>query len=1075
MDAELTACENVIKAFLYSSVTEQRKSAEHTIGQALRDPNTAVIFVDLLKFSNDWGVRQCCGVLLRKKANSWISRLTVTQTRKLKERLLESLQREPNRLVRLSVAHAISALGKSQLRGKKWPELLPCLQSMAEGAEDPTSREVALLVFYALCDVIIGEYGTSSLVDQVAIPALQFNNPSVCLAGLRVVQALIPELEERGEVSSIARLLPFILTVLERLSSLDDACEACVGVLEVLDSVLTLPIKKHRDIILRTATCLLSLIRASTIHPLVRDQAALCITTLLESKPKFVANSGDFLRDLIQACAALMCEEESVCEPQVYDTEDFDDEAENTTPCDIGARLLDAVCGCIPPDAALGYITEAVGKLQRSNRSLDRKGSLLISAVASREYADQLRPHTERLMSAAAKAGAEGGFIQEAALVAMAFYGEYLQPDSLRYHASIIPLLLNTLREDTFSKVRQKVCLTLGNFCENLGKDLEPYVAEVVQAMLFVLMKTQANVSVQHAAMSTITSVLESGFARPFFGEIIPVLRLALSFTQDEQMVIRAAAVEAFGVLGSSLGPQEFDPLFADVFQQVMIGMQYDFAQLREQSYGFFANMASIYGRKFTPFVDQCLPHVLRTIQSEDGTVRNVHPFASNSGLNIENNGVQEDDSSSEDSGIDDEDLRMRVHQTVVDEKAAAIFSIAAFAEHLGENFFPYVTRCVEALNDVKFYFDHNVRKNVVIAMANLVIVVHMSSPVERVVGYPRCETLPLPTREAINMYNLEMLNLFKTDESPEVIASVCDGLKLVCGVIGAVGVHQHMEPLMEQIGLFLRREGFCQTQTGRDEEEEEGMLEKDAALLDAVADLIEALAKAYGPGFYPFFQPLLPAIMEYCAHAAPPEATITAICVLAEVTTALKEALTPHTAELAELAMSILTHPQKAHLGVLRNAVVLFQRLVDALQPYAYFDAAISALMDLLACPDLLVVDNVVSTLLTMLRVSEPREVPLPVLEGVLRKIPLQADFDENSNVYMSLCWLLAKYPNSEAAHHALPIVCTALSINTVQEQVKNDIANRLQSIDTAVMDRVQLSPDVREVVGRYIFRKGK
>eukprot|EP00759_Apiculatamorpha_spiralis_P041544 PhF_6_TR40180/c0_g1_i2/m.59579 len=241
MDNEQRACEDILNAFLNSP--ENRKSAEGIIAKALREPATATVFAGLLKNSQNPGVRQLCGVLFRKKLNSWAHRLPVDVVNHLKETLLLSLVHDSERLVRLAVAHAVAGLGKSQLRENGWPELLPALTSMVAPSQDPKLREIALLIFYTLTEVIVDGFGTQVLVRDVVEPALRSDDADVNIAGLSVVQALIPELEERKETHVVTSLLPMILQVLERVSTMPNACERCVGVLEVMDGVLSLSIK----------------------------------------------------------------------------------------------------------------------------------------------------------------------------------------------------------------------------------------------------------------------------------------------------------------------------------------------------------------------------------------------------------------------------------------------------------------------------------------------------------------------------------------------------------------------------------------------------------------------------------------------------------------------------------------------------------------------------------------------------------------------------------------------------------------------------------------------------------------
>eukprot|EP00760_Papus_ankaliazontas_P033707 PhM_4_TR6669/c0_g1_i1/m.28627/K20221/IPO4, RANBP4; importin-4 len=1065
MDPELLSCEGVMKALLYCHDAMERRQAEQTVARALRDESSAVVFVGLIHLSGDPGVRQLSAVLIRKKISGWVSRLSDDKAVRIKAGLIEALVNENQRLVRLAIAHAISTLAKSLLRANKWPELLPTLQGMARGS-DAVAQEAALLIFYNLCETIVEGFGTATLVNEVAMPSLEHPSTDVNLAGMKVVQTLIAALEERNETTNITRMLPPIIRVLEKVSVLPNSCETCVGVLEVLEGVFSLPIKKHRDTITRIAMSLISLIQEARVHNNVRHQAMLCLTTLLENKPKFVQNS-EFIGDIVRACAQLFCEDESVCAPQVYDTEDFDDDVDSTTPSDIAAFLMDSVCTNIHPRVVMETLLSNATRLFNSASPLEKKGALLFTAVPCREYAEALRPHTELLMRTATECGQMGGCLREAALVALAFHVQYLQPEAIKFHGQIIPLLLGTLKEDATPNIRHKVCLTLDTYTDNLGEEVHPYVPDIVNAMLYVLHSPQSTVMTQHAAISCLSSVLETRMANDFVPQILPVLEKALDFTDAEMMALRAEAVEALSVLAIAAGEEMWRPIFPRIFAKVQAGMEFDFAQLREQTYGFYANMAELLRGDFVQFLGGCLPNILRTIQDDkDGEIRDMNPLASNMKTNIQ--GDSESDTDSDVS--DDADLRMRVHHTVVDEKCAAVYTIGIFAEKLGPNFAQHVPECVLALRNVEFYFDEMVRKNVIIAATQLTLCIHRANFVPREVGLPRCDTLHPNTREYVDNLNLAILSILRSDVSVTPVSGALDAIKLLCDSVGSVAVHMHIDDHIAEMKNLLAGTGFCQVKVGDDEADE--LQTRDLVLFDSIGEALEGLARCYGPAFFPFLEGLMPALWEYGSPSQHPESIITALAVMTSFVYALNEAITPFCEQFVKRSMEYMTD-QNADTGVTRNAVVLFGALAEVFNCSQHFGAAQDALARLIInCPDETVIDNCISSMIKMLRVANAPEPPAHrVVDLIISHLPLKQDMDENETVYGGLVWVVEKYGGSDAARVCLVPLCRALAHPKVQENVKGQIASSLQRVDRAVIGSLSLEDHVRDAMKRFIF----
>jgi hypothetical protein len=186
-------------------------------------------------------------------------------------------------------------------------------------------------------------------------------------------------------------------------------------------------------------------------------------------------------------------------------------------------------------------------------------------------------------------------------------------------------------------------------------------------------------------------------------------------------------------------------------------------------------------------------------------------------------------------------------------------------------------------------YFHEHVRENVATALPHLVLAAHAASnPGEWEKGQP--QQLPEQTKVLAGRALDILIECMQGDDAKEVVARCCESVQKLAEAMGPSALESHMPSIAACLLSLLQEKSICQTPC-EDEEDEEEDADHDHVLMDAVADCVGSLAKAWGALFNPFFQPMFPAILKFAKGMRPGTDRSMAIGAIAEVLDELDEA----------------------------------------------------------------------------------------------------------------------------------------------------------------------------------------
>jgi hypothetical protein len=580
-----------------------------------------------------------------------------------------------------------------------------------------------------------------------------------------------------------------------------------------------------------------------------------------------------------------------------------------------------------------------------------------------------------------------------------------------------------------------------------------PYLKPLVEKLAHLLVNGRPKVKDMAIAAIAATAVAAEEHFLPYFEHVLNLMRPLMRMTEEEELPMRGRAMECVGHMAIAVGRAPFEPYVMECMEVAVNGMQLGCNELDEYTFAFFCNVSKVLEEAFGPFLATLVPPLFDAVCVADGEIASAD-FGSDEEGGAYGEGLASE--SDEDDAADGGGrVTINVRTGVLDKKAGAIEALGALAQHTRAQFAPYIDRTLEILKQQDDYFHENVRTKNISALPYVLLAAHACSPFGAapegeqswVKGQPA--ELP-PATQAIAKTVMDMLTAtLKRDDDKEVVARAVEGVQKLSEAMGPVVTQPYMQELGEALLSFMQENSSCQ----RMEDDEEGDMDDDDAdhdniLMDAVADLIGALAKAWGVAFCVIFDVLLPVMLKFARSSRPANDRSMAIGALAEVLDELGEG---NIAQYLPTIMPACIKGISDSAGtVRRNAAfcvgVACENAGEAAA--AHYPAILRGLQPLFQTPegeDEAIADNAAAALARMI-MSSPASLPLEqVLPVLLNAMPLKADLQENAACFTCVLSLLSQNSPQLQAHVPQLIAVSAAACvedYDLEEEIKEQVA---------------------------------
>ncbi|ONK65428.1 uncharacterized protein A4U43_C07F37020 [Asparagus officinalis] len=937
------------------------------------DAQTIPALVHHMRTAKTSNVRQLAAVLLRKKITGHWPKLSPIVKGSIKSALIESITLEHSSPVRRASANVVSIIAKYAVPAGEWPDLLPFLFQCSQSSQED-HREVALILFSSLTETI-GSTFQSHLADlqPILLKCLQDEaSTRVRVAALKAVGSFIEFINDGADIVKLFReFIPSILNVSRQCLANGDEDVASIA-FEIFDELIESPAPLLGDAVRSIVQFSLEVSSSQNLELNIRHQAIQIVSWLAKYKASFLKK-----HKLVIPILQVMC-------PLLTETAPGDDDSDLASDR-AAAEVIDTMALNLPKHVFPPVFEFASANFRHVNPKF-REASVTALGVISEGCYEMLKGRLENVLhiTLAALTDQEQ-MVRGAASFALGQFAEYLQPEIISHYQSVLPCILNAL-EDVSDEVKEKSYYALAAFCEDMGEEILPFLDPLMGRLFGALQSSPRNL--QETCMSAIGSVAaaaEQSFI-PYAEKVLEMMKSFMMLTNDEDLVSRARATELVGIVAMAVGRTRMEPILPPFIEAAISGFALDFSELREYTHGFFSNIAEILDDGFTQYLSHVVPLVFSSCNLDDGSAIDIDDADS-----IDNGfgGVSSDEDTHDEPRV----RNISVRTGVLDEKAAATQAIGLFALHTKGSYAPYLEESMRILVRHSGYFHEDVRLQAITALRNVLTAVRAIPAVSNDVLEKQKEFLDT----ALNIY----IKTMTEDDDKDVVAAACTSVAEIVQECGYMALQPYIPQLAGATLALLREDSTCQ-QVDSDSDMDEGDIDHDEVLMDAVSDILPAFAKAMGSDFEPIFASLFDPLMRFARVPRPPQDRTMVVACLAEVAQGMGAPISGYVNKVMPLVLKELASSEATNR---RNAAFCAGEICKngGTATLKYYGDILRALYPLFGDsePDFAVRDNAAGAIARMIMV-QPQAIPLnQVLPVFLKSLPLKEDREESMTVY--------------------------------------------------------------------------
>lgn len=1016
-----------------------------------------------IQHSTHCQVRQMAAILLRKRINTHWSKLDAQTQKSIKTSLLNCSIQEPERLVRTSLALLVSNVAKHQLPAGQWPELLGFINECTKSPHE-AGRELAMNFFYCLTDTV-GEHlepHFPEIKTMFGTALLDAQSIKVRVMAMKAACSLLQYLSAGDEALQFQELIPSMIEVLKVCLANGDETEA-MEFLDIFGDLAESPLPVLSPSLTPLVHALLQTMLNQDLEGSTRDGASFVMTKLLEGKPKTVAKSG-LVKDILSVAMRMIAQDDTSAggmhSSQFNDEsdDDDDDECDDSSPTKIAQRILDVMAlnlGAKYFDTTMFELTSEC--MHTSDLSMRKAGTVALGVVAE-GCAERLRPRMAEILPFLYQSAQDSHpLLREAACFALGQWSEHLQPDILDHYEQLIPIVFQLL-DDATPSVKGTSCYVLESLTENMEAEaILPYLEPLMEKLVSLVLTSKPQIQLMAISAIGSTAVGAEEAFEPYFLPTAQMLQPFLQLTDEKFMSLRGRSIECMGYLAIAVGPEVFQPCFAQAMEYAIAAAEVQDMELCDYVFAFFSNVSKAFEQDFAPYLERVVPLIAGAIQMEDGMQVKVRGGQESSSM------ANFDDSDDEEDGGGGEGSRgavISVRTAMLEMKSGAVSAIESIAEHTGPHFEPYIPVCMTILSDMMSYFHADVRAGVISSICQMVIVSVEARPMTSawVQGKPRAVEIDPLTQKLLSAV-MEAVDMFLADEDPTVVEKTLDGLVKISEKVGPVATFSRLDAIL-RCALEILKEDHVSQFTAEEEDSEE---DEEVSLLASTCDMIVVLAKCYGAELHEGFKQLIPALMVYTKGVRPSADRASVFGCLAEVSRELGSSIAAYANDFVAVALLGLTDEADTVRQNCAYCLGIFAQ-VNGPGLNAHYPALLQGLRPLFDEDDdsAAVRDNAAAAVARMM-MANPSGVPLDqVLPIFLNALPLQVDETEVEVVFECLLGMIEQQNPLVFQHMGLVLKIFANALNDEESIVDEDVQQKIEACLRWLMDNfaTQLRP---------------
>ena len=923
--------------------------------------------------------------------------------------LLDAAMSAREASTRNALLDVIAKIARWCVPTNEWPELLEFMGQCANSPET-AHRALAFRLFESLTETIASalseHFGT---LAGLFANALRDECDEVRTSALRAVGALVANSSgEPEQVNAIKALVPHVLDAAKTavLNGDEDSASIVFEVLDELTESRTNALGGHVPAVVQFCIQVATAERELGTH--ARRRALDVLSFMARHKPKALIKSK-LIEPMLQVLCPLCGEPK---EAELAGEDDFEEEEEQEMQIQTYAsQLVDVLALKVPAKYVLPTVLAfAAGHINDTANERQRHAAVAVLGVVTEGCSEGVRQHANTIVpSVVARLSDPSANVRGAAAFTLGQFAEHLalSIDDPDMHKQVLPSLFNALPGEQVKSVQERMMYAMDSWLEEVHDEVGVYVKPLLD-IVFMAIDNGAKQHVREMLLSALASATASSGDKvhPYLTELLPRLDVCLKLTADEDLNIRARALEVLGMLISAEGGKEaMGPHVDSAMQAGLAGFELDFAELREYAHGLFGEVAEGLKEDFAPYLAVCVGKAFESLELDDGIMFDSEDEADRNELDSDE---EEEDMSRKPSGYS-------IRSGVMEEKSSACKALNCYASHCPRAFAPYIAKASALLTDVTDYMHEMVRVQAHLALAQTALAAVALDPAG--------------AKDIIDESLRASIRAVLEDEDRDAVAASVEAAAWLIKILKdhpSLDVSQHVVDLTAASLEILEGRALCQVEDGYDSEEGDEEVDEDEdedtesglVVIEAIAELLPALAVYMGAAFATHFVPHFNALMKRTGENNTETERSLCYATLVEVV----RAVGAPAAGCAGVALPrCLRDCKSADVGLRRNSVyctgVLLQLGAEHGAPFHV--TAAQTLAPLTREGDESdggVRDNAVGAIARLLQVIDgpARDHASELFNVVLGALPLRHDLEEGPDVYHWLASTLGENPSS-------------------------------------------------------------
>ncbi|GJN71655.1 importin beta-3 subunit [Purpureocillium lilacinum] len=792
--------------------------------------------------------------------------LSKDQAMVIRQKLLETLATEADRMVRNKISDAVAEVARQYTdNNDAWPELLGALFQLSQ-APEAEKRENAFRVFTTTPSIIEKQH------EEAVLQAFQkgFKDDAVMvrLAAMEAFAAFFRTITKKSQAKYYA-LIPDVLNILPPIKESQDSEDLSKALLALIDLAETAP-KMFKHLFQNLVQFNVSVIQDKELDNVCRQNALELMATFADYAPSMCRKDASYTTDMITQCLSLMTDlgedDDDAAEWLASDDLDQDESDQNHV---AGEQTMDRLANKLGGQTILAPTFNWLPRMMTSMAWRDRHAALMAISAISEGCRDLMIGELSQVLDLVIPA------LQDAhprvrwagcnALGQMSTdFAPKMQTDFYdRVLKAIVPVL-----DSPEARVKSHAAAALVNFCEEAEKSiLEPYLDELL-SHLFQLLQSDKRY-VQEQALSTIATIAdaaEAAFAK-YYDTLMPLLVNVLqNQNEKEYRLLRAKAMECATLIALAVGRERLGPdamtlvnLLANI-QTSITDADDPQAQYLMHCWG---RMCRVLGSDFVPFLDSVMPPLLELAMAK-------------ADIQLLDDDEQAEQMNGEDGWefVPLKGKMIGIRTSTMDDKHMAIELLVVYAQVLEGAFAPFVANIMEkiALPGLAFFFHDPVR------YISSKLVPQLLSSYKKAYG--------CPSNELAGLWNAtvdKLLEVLTAEPSIETLAEMYQCFYESVQVVGKDcltpvhmsrfidSVHSALEDYKDRVAQRAEEREGATADDVEDEAEETLMaIEDDQTLLSDMNKAFHSVFKHHGAAFLPAWEQLMSTYEGFLASPDP-------------------------------------------------------------------------------------------------------------------------------------------------------------------------------------------------------------